>query len=435
MIVIDKKTLRLSPNQYYHEATEKSQIYLHHTVGGNAKSTVAWWNSNPEHVGTAYLVGRTGVIYEVFDPVYWCLTGDTFISCVDGIERRIDSLPSGTEFMVYGCNPNGEIRFCKAVSLGKTRESRVLAHITLDNGKTIRCSLDHQFMMRNGSYKRADALSTYDSLMPFYREIDKYGYEIFLDNFTLQYKKTHREVAHKFLDSQISECRSRIPDDRLVIHHKDFDKRNNIPDNLEWMNGSEHIAYHFNHTKETLHKTSYTEDHRKRLAHSAKIDWSRNRVKRDKWNKYVHSEENANRLRELNKIRNKYIGYIEVVRVCEDIIANGGEVTRESYDKIRAEILRRGRRNFPRYDTLLKRFGSVGNAIKEVYSNVNHYVVKVEIVEYPFDVPLYDILVPETNNFAISDGVFVHNCHHLGLKTSENKNCNKRSIGIELCSE
>lgn len=64
-------TLRLSVEQYLRDVVPKTQIYLHHTVGGSAKSTFDYWQSTPDRVATAYIVERDGTVYEVFDPHYW----------------------------------------------------------------------------------------------------------------------------------------------------------------------------------------------------------------------------------------------------------------------------------------------------------------------------------------------------------------------------
>lgn len=65
------RTLRLSDNQYYKTETNKTQVVLHHTVGGSAISSFRWWQSQPIHVATAYIIERDGTIHEVFDPRYW----------------------------------------------------------------------------------------------------------------------------------------------------------------------------------------------------------------------------------------------------------------------------------------------------------------------------------------------------------------------------
>lgn len=71
MLIIDNKKYRLPSGEYYHEAVKKTQIYLHHTVGGSIESTFKWWVQDPGKIGTAFLVARTGVVYEVFDASLW----------------------------------------------------------------------------------------------------------------------------------------------------------------------------------------------------------------------------------------------------------------------------------------------------------------------------------------------------------------------------
>ena len=70
MPTIDK-TLRLDQEQYYATTHKKSLIVLHHTVGGSPKSTFKWWESDPRHIATAYIVSRGGIVYELFDPKHW----------------------------------------------------------------------------------------------------------------------------------------------------------------------------------------------------------------------------------------------------------------------------------------------------------------------------------------------------------------------------
>ncbi len=65
------RSLRLPPGQYYSRAQLKTAICLHHTVGGSAASSFAWWLQDPRVVGTAYLVERDGTVLEVFPPECW----------------------------------------------------------------------------------------------------------------------------------------------------------------------------------------------------------------------------------------------------------------------------------------------------------------------------------------------------------------------------
>lgn len=69
MIQIEKKYL--SNGQYLTQVYEKIALFLHHTISTNASSPWRWWNSTPQRVGTAYIVGRDGHIVECFDPKMW----------------------------------------------------------------------------------------------------------------------------------------------------------------------------------------------------------------------------------------------------------------------------------------------------------------------------------------------------------------------------
>jgi len=65
------RSLRLPLDQIFPESFPKKQLYIHHTVGGSARSSFNHWLQQPEKVGTAFLIDRDGTIFEVFDPRYW----------------------------------------------------------------------------------------------------------------------------------------------------------------------------------------------------------------------------------------------------------------------------------------------------------------------------------------------------------------------------
>lgn len=59
------------PNKhYYEEETEKFGICLHYTAG-QILGDLLTLTGDRGHVSTAYLVGRTGISYQLFDPKYW----------------------------------------------------------------------------------------------------------------------------------------------------------------------------------------------------------------------------------------------------------------------------------------------------------------------------------------------------------------------------
>jgi N-acetyl-anhydromuramyl-L-alanine amidase AmpD len=63
--------LRLPQMEFFPESGPKSGIALHHTVGGNAASTINWWLTDRQMVGTAYMIDRGGTVHEIFDPTAW----------------------------------------------------------------------------------------------------------------------------------------------------------------------------------------------------------------------------------------------------------------------------------------------------------------------------------------------------------------------------
>lgn len=65
------KKIPLKEDQYYQTIYPKKYIFLHHTAGGSAASSIAAWAANPEHIGTPYIIDRDGTIYETFDPKFW----------------------------------------------------------------------------------------------------------------------------------------------------------------------------------------------------------------------------------------------------------------------------------------------------------------------------------------------------------------------------
>lgn len=55
----------LPPNQYVQDSKFKvQQVYLHHTAGGSAESTINYWLSNRERISTHFIIDRDGTIYQ-----------------------------------------------------------------------------------------------------------------------------------------------------------------------------------------------------------------------------------------------------------------------------------------------------------------------------------------------------------------------------------
>lgn len=91
---------------------------------------------------------------------YGCVSGDTLIDTPNG-KVRIDSFGGGE---VYAWNPAlgvAEVaRAKKPVMLGKAK----MARLSLSNGKSIDCSLDHRFLCYKGDYKPAGEIAVGERL-------------------------------------------------------------------------------------------------------------------------------------------------------------------------------------------------------------------------------------------------------------------------------
>jgi tRNA-splicing ligase RtcB len=76
--------------------------------------------------------------------------------------------------------------FCK-----RTRQNASLVRVALDYERVVRCTPDHLFMLRDGTYRLADALVPGQSLMPLYMTFDRDGYVLVRNNHTRRLMRLH----------------------------------------------------------------------------------------------------------------------------------------------------------------------------------------------------------------------------------------------------
>src|SRR5918912_37100 len=102
-----------------------------------------------------------------------CFTADTLVPTADGRLYPIGDLAEhGGEVLVYSISGDQKITVARATAR-KTRSNAPLVKVALDNGREIFCTPDHEFMLRDGTYRRAEDLTARTSLMPFYSRRDK----------------------------------------------------------------------------------------------------------------------------------------------------------------------------------------------------------------------------------------------------------------------
>ena len=167
-----------------------------------------------------------------------CFVGDTKIPLLDGSVVEIQNLVNNFENKyVLSCCNDGKIIPGKIINAFKSGETDTICKVTLDSGEIITCTPEHQFMLRDGTYKHAIDLKNNESLMPCYTKYDKLGYKYVKRNdlTTKPWASVHRIVS-KYYDRTIEK--------NEAVHHKDFNKLNNNPDNLLIMDKAEHIKYH-----------------------------------------------------------------------------------------------------------------------------------------------------------------------------------------------
>ena len=171
---------------------------------------------------------------------------DTPIPLLDGrtitIEELSKEFSEGKENYVYSIQDKTlKIVPGKVVWCGKNYTAEKLIRITLDDGSHFDLAAEHELIMRDGTKKRADEVSVGESVMPFYRKVDKDSKKLFD-----RYEKVFNPNSGKyeFTHRIIAETVEKENDLYNTVHHKDFNKYNNSPCNLMWMDYNEHHKMH-----------------------------------------------------------------------------------------------------------------------------------------------------------------------------------------------
>ena len=104
-----------------------------------------------------------------------CLAGDTAIRLLNGETKTIKELyeSQAKDFWVYSIDKNGNIVPGKADTVLLTRKNADVLKVTLDNGKSFKCTPDHKCMLRDGSYVEAKDLKAGVALMPLYTKKER----------------------------------------------------------------------------------------------------------------------------------------------------------------------------------------------------------------------------------------------------------------------
>lgn len=424
------------------------------------------------HAGKGCTVGTTMQITDKITPNFvgvdiGCFTGDTKIKLADGREltfiELIDENKSGKENYCFSINDNGEPCITKIESPQLTKYVNELCIITLDNDNVIKCTLDHKFMLRDGTYCEAKNLKINDSLMPLYidkcvNQSDKlssvYKGEFMNDYYVIYNPKTNLWDYVHFLSDNYNNNHNLIDYDfpkTWVRHHIDFNKHNNNPTNIKRVGWKEHRKIHQDHfiklTKEGKigflaaekkhpglmsragHKgmTKNWENPEFRKRHKERII-ARNKDINSKYYQYATSEENKKRVGNIgkvffNKLRTiennaDYQLIIKIKKVLDKVKELNLELNETNWNIARKVFPNKNTMTWNYSVNKLKDYNLTFETIdewlikeKEKHIKIlkNHKVKDIKIVKVNNE-PVYCLINQEFNNFALAAGVFVHNC-------------------------
>lgn len=274
-----------------------------------------------------------------------CLHPETKIKLLDGTVPSVQELHerfmSGEKLYLYSVDSNGDFKPGEITNVWITKTATEFIKITLDNNKEILTTPDHLYMLRDGTYRQANDLVVGQSLMPLYFSVYQNGYEGIKLNSTGKYHSTYKLVAQFYKKSEIEEAKARCKETDnmkydVAIHHIDFNKHNNIPENLQIMTARDHWNYHASLTHKPL-----TEQGRKNLSEAAK---KRNQDPTPAMIEQRRLFNEAGRLRNYDEDRK--IQQSEVMRVTmTDFYANATEEQLQEIKNKRIEGLRIAREN------------------------------------------------------------------------------------------
>lgn len=185
----------------------------------------------------------------------FCLDGNTEIFLLSGKHKTIRQLYEENNFKdewVLGYNTETEMfEPCQIRNVLDNGIKNNVIKLTLDTGQELICTDDHKILARDGSYVEAkDTLGV--SLMPFTHELRtmyrdrKYEY-IYVPKHDLSSQGVylHKLVAEATHGSEKAAAKERCKNNEwVVIHHANYDKLNNSPENLQYLTNKEHSLVH-----------------------------------------------------------------------------------------------------------------------------------------------------------------------------------------------
>lgn len=361
-----------------------------------------------------------------------CFTGDTKVPLVDGRELTFSELTEqyagGEVFYVYSMTAGGHVTAGRAHHPRVIKQDAELIEVTLDNEQVITCTPDHEFMLRDGSYARAEMLQAGTSLMPLYRTYDDEYCDV---------KHPCDDSIERMYRVAFRELNGYVPVWPQVVHHDIFNeanpnqtKLNDDPRYLVEMNENDHFRLHADRARERLNKGEIWGARAHKLYPEMYSKMGSENMKK------LHADpEFSKRLRE-RAPKNAAAGRASGKMVEADKLAgqrgrefllayNTSDVARERSRQVGLKNKGRKRsaatrakmaaairgRVYPEIPCSFCRKIVRGTAAlkSHVKAHHNNHVVK-SIMRISRREDVYCLTVDVYANFALSAGVFVHNC-------------------------
>jgi len=182
---------------------------------------------------------------------FGCFTKDTKIRLTDGrhlnFEELISEAQQGKRNYTFTFNTKTKkVKISEIKNPRKTRRNVEIMKVILDNDEEIKCTPDHLFMLRDATYKKAKELKPQDSLMPLYAQLYDGKDDHNLKGYGLVYQPLQDkwEFIHHLADQWNLENKAYKKSTGRIRHHKDFNKLNNNPDNIQRIQWGRHWGLH-----------------------------------------------------------------------------------------------------------------------------------------------------------------------------------------------